>query len=673
MHDDAVISNPLTSYTNAFSDTENEAVVAPARFPMWEKAAVICLFLLSTLLDCFHLPAIADGNTYYATAVKSMLLNWHNFFFVAFDSAGYLSVDKPPLGLWAEVASARLFGFSNFSLLLPEIVAGTVSVLLLYYLVRRTFGGPAGILAGTLLALSPINVVTNRDNIMDSLLVATSLAAAWAVLRASETGSFKWLVLCAIFIGVGFNIKMLEAYLIVPACLVTYLTATRGKSLRLRLAQTLLFGFILAGVSFAWVVAVDLTPSSTRPYVDSTLSNSELDLVFNYNGLQRLFGEPLYGKTSRLPSPATGPAGPLRLLQPQLGGQVGWFLPLAVIGLLAASWNRRRRDNRRQRRHGLTNQNQAYLFWTIWLVTAGSFFSAAQFMNLYYLVMLSPPLAALAGIGTIALIRSYPGNSLRWWLLPGAILITAAEQTIILSGYPTWHPWLVSLVEIATIAAAALLISLKSMPAEAPQGRRRPEHGFSRLGAFPFGSLPAIMAVVSPVVLLVAPLFWLAASFHPSNEGGFPLSGPIVISTNAVTDLRTDTRLTTYLQSHRHNATFLVATVAVQDAIPIMWATSEPIMALGGYSGYDPILTPTELAGAVRSNRVRFFLLPSSNLTEAEVKELYPQTLVDEPSFATRYTNQLSRWVSRTCSAVPPLEWQSSPALTELQLFVCSG
>jgi 4-amino-4-deoxy-L-arabinose transferase-like glycosyltransferase len=333
----------------------------------------------------------------------------------------------------------------------------------------------------------------------------------------------------------------------------------------------------------------------------------------------------------------------------------------------------RREDYRRQRRHGLTTQNQAYLFWMTWLVTAGAFFSVAQFFNLYYLVILAPPLTAMAGIGTIALIRSYLSDTLRWWLLPAAILATGVEQTIILSAYPAWHPWLLPLVGTGTIAAAALLISLKTMSPEGPHGRLRPGHGFRSLGADPARSLPAVIAVVSLAILLVAPLSWLAASYQPTNEGGFPLSGPIVISTTAVTDLRTDPRLITYLETHRHNATFLVATVAVQDAIPIIWVTGGPVMALGGYSGYDPILTPAELPGAVRSNRVRFFLLPSSNLTEAEVNVLYPEALADGRSFATRYTNQLSRWVSRTCTAVPPLEWQSTPGLAKLQLFACSN
>ena len=644
----------------------------------WEKATVACLVLLTSMLDCLHLPSLNNENTYYATAVKSMLASWHNFFFVAFDSAGFLAVDKPPLGLWAQAASARLFGFSVIGLLLPEIVAGSASVLLLYYLVRRWFGGSAGIVAGAVLALTPIDMVTNRDNIMDSLLVATSLAAAWAVLRASELASFKWLALCAVFLGIGFNIKMLEAYLILPACVLTYLAATRQKSLRRCLGELALFGCIVVGISGAWVVAVDLTPPSTRPYVDSTTANSEMDLVFNYNGIQRLVGQPLYGRASRPTSPSTGPVGPVRLLQPQLGGQVSWLLPLALFGLLAATWQSSpgsSQGGQRRRGASLSMQGRAYLFWVTWLITAGAFFSAAHFFNLYYLVMLSPPIAALVGIGAIALFRSYLGGSLRWWLLPAAVLATGVEQTLILSAHATWHPWLLPLVGVGTISAASVLIVLQTRsPTDVlmdHSGTERMVTGARLAWQIPVRILMASIAGLSLGILLLAPLSWLAASYQPTNEGGFPVSGPIVLSTTVGTSLQTDPRLIAYLETHAHNATFLVATTTVKTAIPIMWATGEPVMALGGYSGYDPILTPARLAAAVQSGRVRLFLLPSANLSTADVARLYPEAVAAGRSFQTQYTNQLTYWVSHRCTAVPPAEWQTDPGLTPLQLFFC--
>jgi 4-amino-4-deoxy-L-arabinose transferase-like glycosyltransferase len=653
-----------------------EAIVAETAYPWWEKAGLAGLLVLTILLDCVHLPGLNAENTYYATAVKSMLSNWHNFFFVAFDSTGFLSVDKPPLGLWVMAASARLFGFSVIGLLLPEIVAGSLSVLLLYYLVRRSFGGPAGLLAGALLAITPINVVTNRDNIMDGLLVATSLASVWAILRAAEFGSMKWLALCALFIGIGFNIKMLEAYLIVPACVITYLAATGDRPLRLRLGQLLLFGVILVGISFTWVAAVDLTSAASRPYIDSTLTNREMDLVFNYNGLQRLVGQPLYGKKARPVSPVTGQAGPLRLLQPELAGQVSWLLPVALLGLLACNWGWNPRDlesYRRSLRRRLPSQGLAYLFWLTWLVTAGVFFSVARFFNLYYLVMFSPPVAALTGIGVIRLLQRYSRESLRWWLLPAAVLVTGTLQTIILSAYARWNPWLLPFVGLFTTVVAALLIVLKSRNAADTSGRQVGSDSSRPVRAIPAGVFIPTVAGLALAVLLVAPLSWLTASYQSTNEGGFPVSGPIVLTTTAVTSLRTDPKLINYLEVHSHGATFLVATVSVQTAIPIMWASGDPVMAMGGYSGYDPILSPTTLASTVRSGRVRLFLLPSTNLTAGEAADLYPMVRSGKQSFQTQYTNQLTRWVSQTCTPIPPVEWQTDPGLTAVQLFFCAG
>jgi 4-amino-4-deoxy-L-arabinose transferase-like glycosyltransferase len=183
----------------------------------------------------------------------------------------------------------------------------------------------------------------------------------------------------------------------------------------------------------------------------------------------------------------------------------------------------------------------------------------------------------------------------------------------------------------------------------------------------------AAVAGLALAVLLVAPLSWLAASYQSTNEGGFPVSGPIVLTTSAVTSLRTDPKLIQYLRERSRGATFVVATVSVQTAIPIIWATGEPVMAIGGYSGYDPILTPTSLASEVSSDRVRLFLLPSSNLTAAAAAGLYPEVRSGGQPFQTKYTNQLTRWVSRTCAPVPPLEWQTEPGLTQVQLFSCAG
>jgi len=207
-----------------------------------------------------------------------------------------VSIDKPPLGFWLQAASAKIFGFTPFSIFLPQALAGVLSVVVLYHLVQRHFGVVAGLLAALALAISPISVVTNRNNTIDSTLVLVMLLGAWAVLRAAETGKLRWLLLCAVFVGLGFNIKMLEAYLVVPAYGLLYLLAA-PRRIWVRIGQLALAALLLLTISLSWAVAVDLTPASQRPYVGSSQDNSELSLAIGYNGIQRLLG--LFGVGGR--------------------------------------------------------------------------------------------------------------------------------------------------------------------------------------------------------------------------------------------------------------------------------------------------------------------------------------------------------------------------------------
>ncbi|MBV9279132.1 MAG: glycosyltransferase family 39 protein, partial [Chloroflexi bacterium] len=377
----------------------------------WHRVALGSILLLTAVLDVFQLDRIGLGNTYYAAAVKSMLTSWHNFFFVSLDPGGFVSIDKPPVAFWIQAASAKLFGFGGISLLLPQAVAGVLSVALLYYLVARVFGRPAGLLAALALALTPVAALVDRSNLIESTLVLELLVAAWAVLRAAETGRLRWLLLGAFMVGVGFNTKMLEAYLALPALALVYLL---GAPVRwwTRLWHLVLAGVVLLVVSLSWVTVVDLTPISQRPYVGSSGNNSELSLALGYNGLGRLTGNVFsflnggttLSKTVSDLSPTslgftqgeTGGAGVQRLVNAQLGGQTGWLLVLAVVGFVAAAWQKRVRLPLDARQQGL-------VLWGGWLLTGGAFFSIAGFFHAYYLATIAPPVAALAGIGVVSM------------------------------------------------------------------------------------------------------------------------------------------------------------------------------------------------------------------------------------------------------------------------------
>jgi 4-amino-4-deoxy-L-arabinose transferase-like glycosyltransferase len=419
--------------------------------------ALALILLLAAFANFYQLQREGYANLYYAAAIRSMLQSWHNFFFVSFDPGGFVTVDKPPLGFWIQTASAKLLGYSGFSILLPEALAGIASVGVLYVLVRRLFGTPAGLLAALFLAITPISVVTNRNNTIDSLLVLTVLLAAYAVSRAVERGRLRWLLLCAVLVGLGFNIKMLEAYLVVPALAAVYLLGAPLGWWK-RLWHLAVAGAALLAVSLSWVLAVDLTPASARPYVASSGSNSELALALGYNGIQRLLGH-LFGIPAQV-SEATasvattvrggvggsgenGAVGVFRLLNAQLGGQASWLLALGLIGMLATGWGfrpggflralpgsvRAWRDSAPARRAAhLTSRQSALVLWGLWMLTMAAFFSVAGFFHHYYLSMLAPSIAALAGIGIVLLWRDYyadRSSGWRSWLLPAAFVVTA--------------------------------------------------------------------------------------------------------------------------------------------------------------------------------------------------------------------------------------------------------
>src|SRR5579863_7203148 len=481
---------------------------------LWQWLALGGVMLVSIFMNFYQLGQNGFANLYYASAIRSMLDNWRNFFFVAFDPGGFVSIDKPPLGFWLQAASAKVFGFTPFSIFLPQALAGVLSVLLLYHLVRRHFGVVAGLLAALALAISPISVVTNRNNTIDSTLVLVMLLGAWAVMRAAESGKLRWLLLCAVFVGLGFNIKMLEAYLVVPAYGLLYLLAA-PKRIWVRVVHLLLAGLLLLTISLSWAVAVDLTPASQRPYVGSSQNNSEISLAIGYNGIQRLLGSigigggggttsatTAGGSTTRSFPPTgagggtlpgnfpssgkggiggtggppqgignggsgggggstgmfnTGNPGLLRLFNEPLGGQIVWLLPLAMLGILALVWQRRAnfRENRQQ---------QSLVLWGVWLLTMAVFFSVANFFHQYYLSTFAPAICALFGIGVVVMWQDYRHSGWRGWLLPLALLLTAAEQIHIIMSNPSWGAWLIPVIAIGSAVAAVVLFVARLLP-----------------------------------------------------------------------------------------------------------------------------------------------------------------------------------------------------------------
>jgi len=250
---------------------------------------VVGIMLLSLTLHLSNLDTIGDANTYYTAAVESMTQSWHNFFFVTAEPGGSVTIDKPPLGLWIETAFAFVLGVDGWVVSLPNILAGVLSVPLLYYLVKKYMGEVAGLVAALVLVVTPVAIATGRNNTMDGMLVFTLLLAAWAFITATESGKVRWLFLGAFIVGLGFNIKMLQAFLPLPAFYALYFFGSkpgwRRKILNLGIATV-----ILLVVSLSWAVIIDLTPADQRPYIGSSENNTVLELIVGHNGLSRLFG-----------------------------------------------------------------------------------------------------------------------------------------------------------------------------------------------------------------------------------------------------------------------------------------------------------------------------------------------------------------------------------------------
>jgi len=245
------------------------------------------IVLLGTFLRFYELGAYSIGNTYYAATVQSMLTSWHNFFFASFEPGGSVTVDKPPLGFWIQAVSAYFLGVNGFALALPQALAGVLSIPLLYSMVKRQFGAWAGLIAALVLAITPVAVSTERNNTIDGLLVFVLLLATWAFLRAVRLGRFRYLLLGVFLVGLGFNIKMLQAFMPLPALYALYLLGAPHPWWK-RILHLAGATVLLLAVSLSWAIVVDLTPPENRPYVGSSQDNTVMELIVGHNGLSRL-------------------------------------------------------------------------------------------------------------------------------------------------------------------------------------------------------------------------------------------------------------------------------------------------------------------------------------------------------------------------------------------------
>jgi 4-amino-4-deoxy-L-arabinose transferase-like glycosyltransferase len=474
---------------------------APAR---WARPALITLLALTAVAYLWNLSASGDANSFYAAAVQAGTRSWKAFFFGSLDSSSFITVDKPPASLWVMALSGRIFGFSSWSMLVPQALEGVAAVAVLYAAVKRWFGPAAGLGAGAILALTPVAALMFRFNNPDALLVALLVASAYCLTRALEEARTRWIVATGALIGFAFLTKMGQAFLVVPGFGLAYLVAA-PTGLRRRITGLLAgLGALIVSAGW-WVAIVALLPVSSRPFIDGSPDNNIFNLIFGYNGLSRLFGgEGGAGGGGAGGANFSGSAGTLRLFNDLLGGQASWLLPAALIALVAGLWATRRAPR--------TDRTRAALIvWGGWLLVTAAVFSYSQgIIHTYYAVALAPAIAALVAIGAA---RLWPHrHELRGRALAALVLgLSGGWSYVLLDRTPSWQPWLRPVVLGASAVAVAAWLAA---PALGPRVRR--------------ATLIALAA--SAVAGLAGPAAYTIETIGTSHTGSIPSAGPAVLS-----------------------------------------------------------------------------------------------------------------------------------------------
>ncbi|MFF5495713.1 ArnT family glycosyltransferase [Streptomyces aquilus] len=611
--------------------------------PRWARPAFWGLLLATAALYFYNLSSSGYANSFYSAAVQAGSQSWKAFFFGSLDASNAITVDKPPASLWPMALSVRVFGLSSWAILMPEVLMGVGTVAVVYASVRRRFSPAAGLIAGATLALTPVAALMFRFNNPDAMLALLMAVACHLVVRALEDGRTKWLVWAGVAIGFAFLAKTLQAFLILPPLAIVYAVCA-PVSLKKRFGQLALATAALIFSGGWWVAIVELWPASSRPYIGGSQNNSFLELTFGYNGLGRLNGEETgsVGGGGGNGGGQWGETGWDRMFNSEIGGQISWLLPAALILLVAGLW-----ATRKARRTSVTRGS--FLVWGgSLLITMVVFSYMAGIFHQYYTVALAPYLAAVIGMGA-GLLWEKRAELWASITLAASVVAAAAWSYVLLHRTPDYLPWLRWLVLIGGLVAALGLIFA---------GR------ISRRPALAAASLGLVAALAGPTAYTVSTLqeghTGSIVTAGPAGAsvmggrgggpgggggGGFPGGGQNsrqgqqngrqgngfpgggfpgggmpggmergggggvggLLNGATVSDEAKE-----LLETDAGDYTWAAAAIGAQNAASYQLSTGEPVMAIGGFNGTDPSPTLAQFQQYVEDGKIHYFVSSGS-------------------------------------------------------------
>ncbi|MFJ3715683.1 glycosyltransferase family 39 protein [Streptomyces sp. NPDC090057] len=634
--------------------------------PRWARPALLGLLALTLATYLYGLSASGYANSFYSAAVQAGSRSWKAFFFGSLDAGNAITVDKPSAFMWPMELSVRIFGLNSWAILTPQVLMGVGTVAVVYAAVRRRFSPAAGLVAGAVLALTPVAALMFRFNNPDALLALLMSLACYFVVRAVEDGRTRWLVWAGVAIGLAFLAKTLQAFLILPPLAVVYAVCGPVR-LRKRLAQLALATVAIVVAGGWWVAVVELWPASSRPYIGGSQHNSFLELTFGYNGLGRISGDEtgsVGGGGGAGGSGQWGETGWDRMFGSEIGSQISWLVPAALILLAAGLW-----ATRRLRRTSVTRAS--FLVWGgSLLMTMVVFSYMAGIFHQYYTVALAPYVAAVTGMGA-GLLWERRRETWASITLAAAVVAAAAWGYVLLDRTPDYLPWLRWLVLVGGLAAAfglvfagrisrrlalgaaaaGLVAALAgpaaytlstvdsahtgSIPTAGPAGASTMGFGGGRPGGgdgmpgglggrmpgrgqqgqpngngnppgqgqgFPGGGMPGRNGSTQ------------GRGQAPQNGNGFPGGGAMGEGGRTggagglLNGARVGSAAKKLLEKDAGDYTWAAAAIGSQNSASYQLATGDPVMAIGGFNGTDPSPTLAQFKRYVAAGKIHYFI-----------------------------------------------------------------